>query len=96
MAAYVIYTADVTDPDQYELYKAQAAPVVAAHGGSYIVRGGTVDVLEGDSPVGRTVILEFPTMAAARDWYDSEEYQAARALRENAGTASAYIVAGTA
>ena len=95
MAAYVIYTADVSDPDQYELYKAQAAPVVAAHGGSYIVRGGDIDVLEGGAPVGRTVILEFPTMQAARDWYDSDEYQAARTLRENAGLASAYIVDGT-
>ena len=94
MAAYVIYTADVTDADQYELYKAQAAPVVAAHGGSYIVRGGEIDVLEGGAPVGRTVILEFPTMQAARDWYDSDEYQAARTLRENAGRVSAYIVGG--
>lgn len=95
MAAYVIYSADVTDADQYELYKAQAGPVVAAHGGSYIVRGGAIDVLEGNSPVGRTVILEFPTMAKAREWYDSEAYQAARTLRENAGVASAYIVDGT-
>jgi uncharacterized protein (DUF1330 family) len=94
MAAYVIYTADVTDPKQYELYKDQAAPVVAAHGGAYIVRGGEIDVLEGGSPVGRTVILEFPTMEAARNWYDSHEYRAARALRANAGTASAYIIDG--
>jgi uncharacterized protein (DUF1330 family) len=94
MAAYVIYTADVTDPEQYELYKTQAAPVVAAHGGAYIARGGGTDVLEGRSPSGRTVILEFPSMEAARTWYDSDEYQAARTLRVNAGTASAYIVDG--
>jgi uncharacterized protein (DUF1330 family) len=94
MSAYVIYTADVSDPDQYELYKAQAAPAVAAHGGAYIARGGAIDVLEGDTPRGRTVILEFPTMQAARQWYDSDEYQTARALRENAGRASAYVVDG--
>jgi uncharacterized protein (DUF1330 family) len=94
MAAYVIYSAEITDPEQYELYKAQAAPVVAAHGGAYIVRGGEIDVLEGGTPVGRTVILEFPNMEAARTWYDSDEYQAARTLRENAGSASAYIVDG--
>jgi len=94
MAAYVIYTAEVTDPEQYELYKAQAAPTVAAHGGAYIARGGETDVLEGRSPEGRTVILEFPSMEAARNWYDSSEYQAARTLRVTAGTASAYIVDG--
>jgi uncharacterized protein (DUF1330 family) len=96
MAAYVIYNADVTDPEQYELYKAQAAPLIAAHGGTYIVRGGDVDVLEGATPRGRTVVLEFPTMEAARGWYDSDGYRAARALRENAATASAYIVDGVA
>ncbi len=94
MSAYVIYTADVSDPDQYELYKAQAAPVVAAYGGAYIARGGAIDVLEGDAPRGRTVILEFPTMQAARQWYDSDEYQTARALRATAGRASAYVVDG--
>jgi uncharacterized protein (DUF1330 family) len=96
MAAYVIYNADVTDPEQYELYKAHAAPLIAAHGGTYIVRGGDVDVLEGATPRGRTVVLEFPTMEAARGWYDSDGYRAARALRENAATASAYIVDGVA
>jgi uncharacterized protein (DUF1330 family) len=94
MAAYVIYTADITNPAQYELYKARAAPIVAAHGGTYIVRGGEIDVLEGKSPTGRTVILEFSSVEAARAWYDSDEYQAVRTLRENAGTASAYIVDG--
>lgn len=94
MAAYVIYNADVTDPEHYELYKAQAAPTIAEHGGAYIARGGEIDVLEGESPQGRTVILEFPTMEAARNWYDSAGYQAARVLRENAAAASAYIVDG--
>ncbi len=94
MTAYVIYQADVLDNDRYDQYRAEAAPAVAAHGGTYLVRGGEVDVLEGDPPRGRTVVVAFESMEAARRWYDSERYQHAKTLRDGAVEASAYIVAG--
>ena len=65
MAAYVIYQAEVSDPERYEEYKTKAAACIVAAGGKYIVRGGEVDVLEGEAPAGRTVVLEFATMKAA-------------------------------
>ena len=92
--AYVIYQGEVTDPERYEEYKVHGAASIAAAGGRYVVRGGDVDVLEGEAPAGRTVVLEFPTMAAARAWYDGEAYTAARAVREGAATARMYIVDG--
>ena len=94
MAAYVIYQAEVLDPVQYEKYKAKTPDSIAAFGGRFIVRGGEIDVLEGEAPLGRTVVVEFPTMQAARDWYASDSYTEARALREGAVRARAYIVAG--
>ncbi len=94
MPAYVIYQGEVTDPDRYEQYKAKAAPSIIAAGGRYIVRGGDVRILEGDAPAGRTVILEFPTMQAAVDWYTSDEYTAIRKLREGAARARLYVVDG--
>jgi uncharacterized protein (DUF1330 family) len=96
MAAYVIYQGVVTDPEQYERYKALAAPSIAAAGGKYVVRGGDVEVLEGDAPPGRTVILEFATMQAALDWYHSAQYAEARILREGAAQAHMYVVEGVA
>ena len=96
MAAYVIYQGEVLDPEQYEKYKVRAAESVAAAGGRYIVRGGEVDPLEGEPPVGRTVVVEFPTMEAARAWYDGEPYTQAKALREGAIRARAFIVDGVA
>ena len=65
MAAYVIYQAEVSDPERYEEYKTKAAACIVAAGGKYIVRGGEVDVLEGEAPAGRTVVLEFATMKTA-------------------------------
>jgi uncharacterized protein (DUF1330 family) len=94
MPAYVIYQGEVTDPERYEEYKSKAAASIVAAGGRYLVRGGDVECLEGDPPAGRTVVLEFPTVQAAVDWYRSEEYTAIRKIREGAATARMYVVAG--
>ena len=48
MAAYVIVETDVTDPGQYEQYKAASPAAIAAGGGRFLVRGGELVVLEGD------------------------------------------------
>ena len=94
MAAYVIYQAEILDAESYEEYKRHVTPAVAAAGGRYLVRGGDVEALEGDLPAGRTVVVEFPTKAAAIDWYRGEAYTAIRKLREGAARATLYVVDG--
>jgi uncharacterized protein (DUF1330 family) len=94
VAAYVIYQGEVLDAERYEEYKLKVAPSIVAAGGRYLVRGGDVEVLEGDPPAGRTVVLEFPTRQAALDWYRSEEYTAIRKIREGAARARLYVVDG--
>lgn len=94
MTAYVIYQADVLDAEQYAKYREKSGPAVAAGGGEFIVRGGDIDLLEGDAPLGRTVVVRFASMEAARAWYDSELYTLAKSLREGAVRANAYIVDG--
>ncbi len=95
MAAYVIYQGEVVDPEVYEQYKVLAAESIAEAGGRYLARGGEIDVLEGEPPPGRTVVLEFPSMAAARSWFDGSRYREARAVRQHAVVARAYVVEGT-
>jgi uncharacterized protein (DUF1330 family) len=90
----VIYQGEVTDPARYEDYKTEAAASIKAAGGRYIVRGGEVEVLEGDPPVGRTVILEFPTREAAIEWYRGDRYTEVRKLREGAAIARMYVIDG--
>lgn len=92
MTAYVLADIDVTDPARYEDYKALAGPSVEQYGGRYAVRGGTVQVLEGDWPTGRFVVLEFPDADMARRWYSSAEYSGARAVRQEAATARLLLV----
>jgi uncharacterized protein (DUF1330 family) len=94
MPAYVIVETDVTNPEQYEKYKAASPGAVAAGGGSFLVRGGELTVLEGDWQPSRLVVLEFENLAAAKRWYESEAYQEAKQLREGAAHLRVVAVQG--
>jgi uncharacterized protein (DUF1330 family) len=94
MAAYVIVDITVHDPVGYEEYKKLAPPAVAARGGKYIARGGAVETLEGNWSPKRLVVLEFPTVAQAKQWLNSKEYSAARQLRHKTATTNMVVVEG--
>jgi len=94
MPAYVIVETDISDPEQYEQYKAASPGAVAAGGGRFVVRGGELAVLEGDWSPSRLVVLEFPDLDAAKAWYESETYQEAKKLREGAARLNMVAVAG--
>jgi len=82
--AYVIVDMKVTDPEQYKQYMAAAPAAVKAAGGEYLVRGGRFEVLEGNWQPARVAMLRFPSLEAAKTFYDAEMYRAARAKREGA------------
>jgi len=94
MAAYVIADVNVTDPALYEDYKKMVPATVEKYGGRFAARGGAVDSKEGGWKPARIVILEFPSMAQARKWYDSPEYAPALALRLRAANAKLILVEG--
>ena len=94
MAAYVIVETDVTDPEQYEQYKAASPAAITAGGGRFLVRGGELAVLEGDWQPSRIVVLEFEDLEAAKRLYESAAYQEAKKLREGAASFRAIAVQG--
>jgi uncharacterized protein (DUF1330 family) len=94
MAAYIIADVTVTDPAAFEAYRREVPPSIERAGGRYLVRGGRFEVLEGDYRPSRVVVLEFPSMEAARRWYDSEEYAHLRAMRERAADSRVILVEG--
>jgi uncharacterized protein (DUF1330 family) len=96
VTAYIIDQGEVLDAKRYDEYKAKAAASILVAGGEYLVRGGDVGVLEGESPPGRTVVLKFPSMKAALDSYRSDEYIEIRKIREGAARARMYVVDGVA
>lgn len=95
MKGYVIVNvSEIHDPAAYETYRPIAGATVAAHGGRFIVRGGDAERFEGEGPAGRNVVIEFPSLAAAKAWYASPEYQDALKIRLAASTGSLLIVEG--
>jgi uncharacterized protein (DUF1330 family) len=81
MRAYLVATVRVDDPDTYKSYTARTPDIIAKHGGRFLVRGGPVETLEGPAFHERLVIVEFPSMEAARSFYDSPDYRQAMAFR---------------
>ncbi len=94
MSAYVVVTIDIHDPEGYEKYKALAPDSIGRHGGRYLTRGGAVEVLEGEWPKRRFVILDFPDMDAARRWHASAEYAGPKAMRQAASTTVMLLAEG--
>lgn len=94
MPAYLIAEVDVHDAAAYEAYKKLTPGAVAAYGGRFIVRGGTVDSKEGGWKPARLVVVEFPSMDQARKFYDSPEYAPALAIRLKAAKSRLILADG--
>ncbi|MCA0325164.1 MAG: DUF1330 domain-containing protein [Proteobacteria bacterium] len=93
-SAYIIANVRVTNPEQYEEYKKWSTAAFAAHKAEICVRGGKVDVMEGDWQPERVVIAKFPSVDAAKAFYDSAEYLKARKAREGAAIMRLVVVEG--
>jgi uncharacterized protein (DUF1330 family) len=91
MPAYVIADVEVHDSAGYEAYRQQVPAIITQYGGRYIARGGATEVLEGSWSPKRCVLIEFPSMAQLKAWWDSPEYRPLRAIRER--TARSNVVA---
>jgi uncharacterized protein (DUF1330 family) len=94
MPAYVIVDVHVRDPERYQQYRTMVPASLEKYGGKFLVRGGKFEKLEGDRDLGRVVVLEFPSVEAARRWYDSPEYRDAKALRLRTADSHLIIVEG--
>lgn len=95
MTAYVIGQLHIRDPAGYQAYLDGFQPSFDRHGGEVLVSSKeTTDVLEGEWPLPRTVVLRFPSRQDAQAWYDDEEYQALAAIRHRTADANLVVVDG--
>lgn len=94
MTAYVINDMEVTDPVLFEEYRKLSPPTVALYGGRFLARGGATQAFEGSWSPKRIVILEFPSVAQAREWLQSPEYAPARTLRQRSAHSRLIVVEG--
>jgi len=94
MAGYVIVNDAITDEAVFAEFRTRIAATVEAHGGRYLVRGGTTEVIDGEWRPDRIVILEFDDVDRARAWLNSPEYAELREIRLKSANASVVIVEG--
>jgi uncharacterized protein (DUF1330 family) len=94
--AYVIAEIEVTEPAGLKEYAEKAPQIMADYHGRYVVRGGNIQGLEGDTPKGAIVVIGFDSMEKARAWYDSPAYKAIRPIRQRATKSRIYIAEGEA
>lgn len=94
MAAYIMAEITITDPLEYEEYKKLTPAAIAAYGGKFVVRGGLTETLEGDWQPGRMVVLEFPSVERAKEWWHSDIYSKAKIIRQRTATTKMIVVEG--
>jgi uncharacterized protein (DUF1330 family) len=88
MPAYIVSVVEVTNPGpNFKKYTAESARLAQSHGGKYLIRGKSANVVSGSLLEKKAlIILEFPAMENLRAFYDSEAYQKdCKPLREGTG-----------
>lgn len=94
MTAYLIARINVTDMEQYKNYMKLSPGIIQKYGGKFLARGGGLITLEGEEETNRVVLVEFPSSAVAQEFYQSDEYQAAIKVRENAADGQFIVIDG--
>ncbi|HEY2049890.1 MAG TPA: DUF1330 domain-containing protein [Caulobacteraceae bacterium] len=94
MSAYIVFTRErLRDEAEMKVYSGKVGPSLAGHPVKPLVVYGKSETLEGP-PIEGAVILEFPTLEAAKAWYDSPAYIEARAHRFAAADYRCFITEG--
>ncbi len=91
MGAFMIIQADITNPERFREYAMRTPAVVAEYGGRYRCMRGELELLEGPADDRKIVISEWPSMDAARAFWNSDAYAELKKLREGAADVSVYL-----
>ena len=94
MAAYPIVDSEVTNSEGMQEYLGKVGATIALHGGKPVVLGGDVEVVEGDWTPKRIVVMEFPSMDAAKAWYNAPAYREIIPIRQAAANDRPVFVDG--
>ena len=87
MSVYLVSVCEITNMnDNLKSYAQQSAELITKYGGSYVVRGPAIEVLEGLELNNKSLIVaEFPDVASIKKFLEGDDYQAIRHLRDGTG-----------
>ena len=92
MSAFILVEVDIHNMEVYEEYKKLTPTSLEPFGGKFVIRGLPVEALEGEWKHDRLVLLEFPNREKALEWYNSENYQKAKKIRESGSKANFFLI----
>jgi len=91
MGAFMFIQAEISNLEQFMEYSKRAPALIEQYGGRYRCMRGAVEQLEGKPDNRKIVVSEWPSMEAAKTFWDSDEYQALKAVREGAAEIDVYL-----
>ena len=92
MVAYMLVDNRVLDQEDFKEYIEKIPQVVASYGGRFPVRGGAIQVIEGDYTPERIVVIEFDSLEQANAYTSSPEYLELSVIRNRSTRTSTIIV----
>jgi uncharacterized protein (DUF1330 family) len=94
VSVYVVAQGRIENRKLIDEYVGKALPTIQAHGGCVLGFDEAPEMVEGTVDHPRTVILEFESREAFRNWYDSPEYQAILSMRLEGAPGTLILVQG--
>ena len=94
MSAYLITDVEVTDESLYAEFRERMTPAIESYGGTFIERGGQIEVIQGTWTPTRLAIVEFESMEQAHAWLDSSENHALDDIRTRSSNINMVLVQG--
>lgn len=92
--AYFIFKVLPHDMQKMRPYQEKVSDTYKLYGGELLVLNNEINTVEGEDLHGMIVILQFPDINKARDWYTSPEYQNILPHRQAGSTASGWLIEG--
>ena len=93
-AYYFVDVREIKDSAKMADYRSRINAVVERFDGTYVVVGGSFEVLEGSYRPVFPVMIQFPSIEHARGWYNSDEYRELKTLRLEATVSNAFLMEG--
>jgi uncharacterized protein (DUF1330 family) len=94
MSAYFVFHNRVHDAKKNQEYTSLAGETLTPYHGEILVFADHAEVIEGATPLPRTVVIRFDSRERAMAWYNSPAYQKVRPLRIEAAEGYAVLVEG--
>ena len=91
---YLVANIRVTDQERFQQFSGMAGPIIQKFGGKVLARGPGADRHEGTLS-GVVMMIEFDSKEIAENFYFSEDYQAAKAVRDECSETDLMIIEGT-